>query len=59
MTIPVSKDKSEYNLWIYINSNVMGVQFCDGTGSGSSQQPNVSTKYVGKLVIDWDKVTVE
>lgn len=59
MTFPVSKDKSEYNLWIYINSNVMGVQFCDGKGSGSSQQPNVQTSYVGKLVIDWDKVTVE
>lgn len=59
MTFPVSKDKSEYNLWIYINSNVMGVQFCDGKGSGSSQQPNEATKYVGKLVIDWDKVTVE
>lgn len=59
MTFPVSKDKSEYNLWIYINSNVMGVQFCDGKGSGSSQQVNVQTSYVGKLVIDWDKVTVE
>lgn len=59
MTIPVSKDKSEYNLWIYINSNVMGVQFCDGKGSGSSQQPNVQTSYVGKLTIDWDKVIVE
>lgn len=59
MTIPVSKDKSEYNLWIYINSNVMGVQFCDGSGSSSSNHPNETTKYVGKLTIDWDKVTVE
>ncbi len=59
MTFPVSKDKSEYNLWIYINSNVMGVQFCDGSGTSSSNHPNEATKYVGKLVIDWDKVTVE
>lgn len=59
MTFPVSKDKSEYNLWIYINSNVMGVQFCDGSGTSSSNHPNEATKYVGKLVIDWDKVSVE
>lgn len=54
MSFPVSKDTSEYNLWIYINSNVMGVQFCDGSGSGSSGQPNTATPYVGKLTIDWN-----
>ncbi|MCR5725465.1 MAG: hypothetical protein K6G80_10310 [Treponema sp.] len=56
MTFPVSEETSEYNLWIYINSNVMGVQFCDGSGSGSSGQPNTATPYVGKLTIDWSSL---
>ncbi|MBR1715819.1 MAG: hypothetical protein IJ717_12865 [Treponema sp.] len=56
MTFPVSEETSEYNLWIYINSNVMGVQFCDGSGTGSSGQPNTATPYVGKLTIDWDSL---
>ena len=56
MTFPITKDKSEYLLWIYINSSVMGVQFCDGAnldGAGSGE-PNKSTKYVGKITVDWD-----
>lgn len=53
MTFPVSTDTETVNLWVYVNSNVMGVQFCDGTGTGSSNQPNVSTKYVGKVTFDW------
>ena len=56
MSFPVSKDVSEYNLWIYINSNVMGVQFCDGSGEAGSGEPNVATKYVGKITIDWDSL---
>ncbi|MCR5123632.1 MAG: hypothetical protein K6B43_00355 [Treponema sp.] len=56
MTFPISKDVSEYNLWIYINSNVMGVQFCDGSGEAGSGEPNVATKYVGKITIDWDSL---
>ena len=56
MTFPVSEETSEYNLWIYINSNVMGVQFCDGSGSSSSNHPNEATPYVGKLTIDWDSL---
>lgn len=59
VTFPVSRDKSEYNLWLYINSNIMGVQFCDGSGKSSSMHPNEATPYVGKIVIDWDKVVVE
>lgn len=55
MTFPVSKEKSEYNLWIYINSKVMGVQFCDGSGTGSGE-PGVATKHVGKLTIDWSSL---
>ncbi len=56
MTFPVSEETSEYNLWIYINSNVMGVQFCDGNGTSSSNHPNEATPYVGKLTIDWDSL---
>lgn len=56
---PVSKDKSEYNLWIYINSNVMGVQFCDGSGDSSSQHPNEATPYAATLTVDWDRVVFE
>lgn len=58
MTFPVSKEKSEYLLWIYINSSVMGVQFCDGanTDGAGSGEPNKSTKYVGKITIDWDTI---
>lgn len=56
MTFPVSKEKSEYNLWLYVNSNVMGVQFCNGSGTGTSGQPNTATPYVGKLTIDWSSL---
>lgn len=56
MTFPVSKEKSEYNLWVYVNSNVMGVQFCDGNGTAGSAHPNEATPYVGKLTIDWNSV---
>lgn len=56
MTFPVSKEKSEYNLWIYINSNMMGVQFCDGNGTSSSDHPNEATPYIGKLTIDWSSL---
>lgn len=59
ITFPVSKDKSEYNLWIYINSNVMGVQFCDGSGDSSSQHPNEATPYAATLTVDWDRVVFE
>ena len=56
MTFPVSEETSEYNLWIYINSNVMGVQFCDGGGTATSNMPNERSKYEGKLTIDWDSL---
>ncbi|MCR5217093.1 hypothetical protein [Treponema sp.] len=53
MVLPVDTETSEYNVWLYINSNVMGVQFCDGTGSSSSNHPDESTPYVGKVTLDW------
>lgn len=58
ITFPVSKDKSEYKLWLYVNSNMMGVQFGDGSGNGGSNEPNVSTPYVGKFTLDWDKAVI-
>ena len=57
ITFPVDKTIAVYNLWIYVNSNVMGVQFCDGSGSGHSNQPNVATPYVGKITLDWATLT--
>ena len=57
MTIPVSQDVSEYHLWLYVNSQVMGVQFGDGQGTGSSNQPGVATPYAAVLTIDWDSLT--
>ncbi|MCR5613538.1 hypothetical protein [Treponema sp.] len=54
MTFPVTTDVSEYTLWLYINSNVMGVQFCDGKGTAGSGEPDKQSKYVGKLTIDWN-----
>ena len=55
MTFPVSKDKNVYELWIYINSDFMGVQFCNGKGTAKSNHPNEATPYVGKIKIDWSK----
>lgn len=57
MTFPVSSGTKEYNLWLYVGSNVMGCQFGDGNGSGASNQPGVSTPYEAKLTIDWDSLT--
>ena len=58
MKFPVSKDKSVYHLWVYVNSKIMGVQFCDGANidEGKPDEPNKSTKYVGKITIDWANV---
>lgn len=53
MTFPVNKDTSEYHLWLYVNSNVMGCQFGDGSGSGASNNPGVATPYEAVLTIDW------
>lgn len=54
MTIPVSEDTGSYYLWVYVNSNVMGVQFCDGSGSAASNTPNAATPYKAALTINWD-----
>lgn len=54
MTFPVDVGTETVYLWIYVNSNVMGCQFGDGSGTGSSNQPGVSTSYKATLTIDWE-----
>lgn len=51
--MPVDTSTSEYTMWLYLDSNVMGCQLGDGTGTGSSNQPGVATKHTAKLTIDW------
>ena len=57
MTFPVSKDKSEYFLWIYLNSSFMGAQFSDGKGTAGHSEPNKHSKFAGKLTIHWNTMT--
>ena len=54
MSFPVTKDVSEYTLYLYVNSNIMGVQFCDGTGTSTSNHPDETTPYKATLTLDWD-----
>jgi hypothetical protein len=54
ITFTVNQSQSEYTLWLYLDSNVMGCQLGDGSGSGSSNTPGVSTAHTAKLTIDWD-----
>ncbi|MCR4735160.1 MAG: formylglycine-generating enzyme family protein [Treponema sp.] len=56
LKFPVNPQVSEYKLWLYINSNVMGVQFCDGNGDSSSSHPGEATPYVGKITINWNSL---
>ena len=57
MTFPVSKDKNVYYLWFYLNSQMMGVQFCDGKGTASVNAPDQQSKFKGELTIDWSTLT--
>lgn len=56
MTFPVEVGTEEYNLWYYLDSNVMGCQFCDGSGTAGSNTPDTATKYKASLTLDWDSV---
>ncbi len=40
------------NLWMVVNSNVMGLQFCDGSGSAGSNTFDTATKYVASISVD-------
>ena len=57
MTFPVSKDKSVYFLWLYLNSSVMGAQSGDGKGDAGPNAPNQHSKYEGKFTVDWSTLT--
>jgi len=52
MTFPITGEMKETSLWLYINSTVMGLQFCDGSGSASTNQPGEATKYKSTLTFD-------
>lgn len=54
ITMPIDTSVSEHYLWLYLNSNVMGCQFGDGSGSGASNNPGVATPYKAILTVDWD-----
>lgn len=57
MTFPLTSYKDSYNLYMYLNSQVMGVQFCDGNGSGASNNPDVATPYKAELTVDWNSLS--
>ena len=59
MTFPVSKDKAEYFLWLYLNSGVMGAQASDGKGTAGPNKPNEHSKYAGKFTVDWSTLKQE
>jgi hypothetical protein len=59
MSFPVSKDKTEYFLWLYLNSSVMGAQSGDGKGTAGPNEPNEHSKYAGKFTVDWSTLTEE
>lgn len=40
------------DLWIVVNSNVMGLQFCDGSGTAGSNTFETATKYVASVSVD-------
>ncbi len=59
MTFPVVVGQNQNYLRIFINSSVMGCLFCDGSGTGASNQIDTDTSYVGSLTIDWDAVLAD
>ncbi len=40
------------DMWMVVNSNVMGLQFCDGSGTAGSNTFDTATKYVASVSID-------
>ena len=50
ITFPVSSQQADYHLTLYINSNVMGVQFCD-----ANDQTTENT-FPAVLTVDWSSV---
>lgn len=58
MTFPVSVGSGTvtYHLWLYVNSNVMGCQFGNGSGSAGSNSPGQLTPYAATLSVDWGSI---
>ena len=53
----VSDYADTYTLWLYVNSNVMGCQFGDGSGLAGSNMPGSTTAYKAILTIDWSSAS--
>lgn len=51
VTFPLDRISDTYNLSMYINSNVMGVQFCNENSSATE------ATYSATLTVDWDSVS--
>ncbi len=56
ITFPLDSYRSTYILYLYVNSNVMGVQFGNGSGSYGSNNPGKPTPYRAVLTVDWGDV---
>ncbi|MDR1409887.1 MAG: hypothetical protein LBJ12_06450 [Oscillospiraceae bacterium] len=52
IAFPVSVESGEYRLTLYINSNVMGVQFCEKNSRSTAQT------YPAVLTVNWSSATV-
>lgn len=51
MTLPIDSRRDTYNLTMYINSNVMGVQFCNENDQAEA------TTYPATLSVAWDSLS--
>jgi hypothetical protein len=53
ISFPLSQKNSEYRLTLYINSNVMGVQFCEKNDKATA------TTYQAVLTVNWDSLAAD
>lgn len=53
MTFDLPSVSDTYLLYLYVDSQIMGVQFCDGNGISGSNRPNETTPYQAVLTVDW------
>lgn len=51
ITVPIPYDSDTYNLTFYLNSQVMGMQFCNDNSNATG------TPYPAILTIDWDSLS--
>lgn len=45
MYVPVSELPVDFYLYVYVNCSIMGVQFCDSSGTSGSNTPDTFTPY--------------